>query len=78
MVSAPAALTESRAEFETFIRPLHAFVNHSPNRAPLTDWLSTTDARQIGFQARPVVGGVYLPLLRDVALWRKWALRAKE
>lgn len=71
-----AALTSTGADFDAFIAPLHDFVNQSPSRVPLTDWFSTLDGRQIGFQARSVVGGVYMPLLRDPAIWKKWSAPA--
>jgi hypothetical protein len=71
-----ACLAQGRADFEAMIRPLAAFANESPNRVPLTDWFSTVDARKIGFQARSVVGGVYMPMLCDPAMWRKWADRS--
>lgn len=42
------------------IDSLYDFVTTSPSRVPLTDWYDTINDRQSGgFQARPVVGGVF-------------------
>ncbi|MEP7366075.1 MAG: DUF4965 domain-containing protein [Acidobacteriota bacterium] len=60
-----AVLAENRADFETLIAPVHKFLNESPSRVPMTDWYWTTEGTQRGFQARSVVGGVYLKLLSD-------------
>ncbi|WP_245687356.1 glutaminase family protein [Streptacidiphilus griseoplanus] len=38
---------------------LYDFAHTSPSRAAFTDWYDTVTNRQNGFQARPVVGGVY-------------------
>ena len=56
--------------------PLQKFVNQSPSRVPLTDWYSTTDGKQSGFQARSVVGGVYIPFFANPDLWKKWSSKA--
>jgi hypothetical protein len=72
-----ATLTENREDFNTLIAPLQRFINESPSRVPLTDWYSTADAKQSGFQARSVVGGVYIPLLANLDLWKKWSSKAQ-
>jgi hypothetical protein len=73
-----ATLAESREEFETFLSPVLQFAQDSPSRVPLTDWYWTQDAKQRGFQARSVVGGVYIKMLSDPAIWKKWASRASS
>lgn len=71
-----ASLAESPEQFRTFITPLYKFVNETPDRVPLTDWYGTLDGKQRGFQARSVVGGVYIKMLEDAALWKKWSGRS--
>lgn len=58
-----ATLANDMETFRKFIDPLHAFVSETPSRVPMTDWYETPDAKQVGFQARSVVGGYFIKLL---------------
>jgi hypothetical protein len=68
-----ATLTGSRADFEALVNPVFDMLNATPHRVPMTDWYWTHDATKAGFQARSVVGGVFLRLLYDAPVWKKWA-----
>ena len=59
-------------DFEALVEPMFRYVNETPSRAPLPDWFVTTNARKKGFQARSVVGGIFIKLLTDPASWTKW------
>jgi hypothetical protein len=72
-----ATLTENRQDFEDMISPIIAFLNATPDRTPMSDWYETKTARRVGFDARPVVGGVFLRMLYDQAVWHKYASREK-
>jgi hypothetical protein len=67
-----ATLAENRRDFNALIAPTYRFADRSPSRVPLTDWYWTHDAKQRGFQARSVVGGLFMPMLADRAMWKKW------
>ena len=71
-----ACLAEDPADFAALTDPLFLWLNETPTRVPLTDWYYTTDGKQVGFQARSVVGGLYLPLLKHPDIWKKWVTRA--
>jgi hypothetical protein len=58
-----ATLADDKATFQQFIDPVHGFVTNTPIRVPMSDWYETTDASQVGFQARSVVGGYFIKLL---------------
>jgi len=70
-----ATLTQNRDDFEALITPIIAFLNATPDRSPMTDWYQTKTARKVGFDARPVVGGVFLRMLYDKTVWQKYARR---
>jgi len=72
-----ATLAESPADFKALVAPIYDWLNHSRSRVPLTDWYWTTDGKQAGFQARSVVGGVYIKMLRDPAMWKKWSSKTQ-
>ena len=70
-----ATLTENRADFDALIAPVVHFINTTPDRSPLTDWYQTKTAKKVGFTARPVVGGVFMRMLYEKPVWRKYAGR---
>ena len=70
-----ATLTERHDDFEALIDPVFFFLNDTPDRTPMTDWYFTTTARKRGFDARPVVGGVFARMLYDKMDWLKWSSR---
>jgi len=61
--------------FAAMIAPIGRWINEGPTRVPLTDWYDTKTGKQMGFQARSVVGGVYIKALADRALAAKWRNR---
>jgi hypothetical protein len=75
-----ATLADSTAAFNALVDPMYLWANETTSRVPLTDWYDTITNRQVGFQARSVVGGLFMKALDDRTLaeaWRKKALEAK-
>ncbi len=73
-----ALLSGDRSDFEALIAPLHRLMNETPDRVPLCDWMKTKEPRKINMIARPVVGGYFMPLLRDAAAWKRWSARGSK
>ena len=70
-----ACLTNHRPVFEAMIGALYEWAHTTPSRVPLTDWHETRDGRQVGFQARSVVGGIFIKLLLDRPRAASWSAR---
>jgi len=58
--------------FAALLAPIGRWINEGPSRVPLTDWYDTKTGKQMAFQARSVVGGVYIKALADGKLAAKW------
>ncbi|MDO3413370.1 DUF4965 domain-containing protein [Saccharibacillus sp. CPCC 101409] len=60
-----ASLAEDQADFAAIVSPLWDMLNETQDRVPFSDWTDTKTARQIGFQHRSVLGGIFMKLLKD-------------
>jgi hypothetical protein len=58
-----ATMADSQQDFQALIHPIWKFANETTSRVPLSDWHETTNAKQVGFQARSVVGGYFIKML---------------
>ncbi|MES2652803.1 MAG: DUF4965 domain-containing protein [Bacteroidota bacterium] len=65
-----ATLADQKATFEKFINPIYKFASETESKVPLSDWHETTNGKQVGFQARSVVGGYFIKMLAD-----KWGIK---
>ena len=73
-----ATLADNHSDFEKLVSPAYQFANDSESRVPLTDWYDTLTAKQQSFQARSVVGGLFVKMLADPAMWKKYAGRVAQ
>ena len=72
-----ATLADNRGDFEAIVSPIYDYLNHTTNRQPLVDSYITDKAGSNGMHARPVVGGLFIKMLAEPEIWKKWASRDK-
>lgn len=58
-----ACLAPTREQRDRILAPLYRWLEEGPDRVPMSDWYDTKTGKVVGFRARSVVGGVFLPLL---------------
>lgn len=61
-----ASMAKDRETFEKFIDPIYKFMNETVDRVPMSDWIETENNRHVGFKARSVVGGYFIPLMKNL------------
>jgi hypothetical protein len=67
-----ATLADSPTDFENLVAPIYKWANETPSRVPLTDWFDTLSGKQEGFQARSVVGGLFIRMVADKDAMAHW------
>ncbi len=67
-----ATMASDKAQFQQMIAPLAKWADETPSRVPMTDWYDTKTGKQESFQARSVVGGLFIKALADENLAKKW------
>jgi len=67
-----ATLADDPSQFQAFVTPIGKWINETTARVPLTDWYDTRTGKMMAFQARSVVGGVFIKALADKDLATKW------
>jgi hypothetical protein len=71
-----ATLASDPKQYNTLMDSIYKWTNETPDRVPLSDWYDTKSGKHIGFEARSVVGGVYIKALANpelTAKWNKWS-----
>jgi len=68
-----ATLADNQADFEAIVSPIWDYYNQTTTRDPMADSYQTDNVKSGGMHARPVVGGYFIKMLSDRAIWTKWA-----
>jgi hypothetical protein len=72
-----ACLTNKQEDFDAITAPIYCFMNDAQRRVGLTDLYFTDRPDSAVMHSRPVIGGIFVKMLCDKAMWRKWASRDK-
>ena len=73
-----ASLADDKAQFQQLIDPIWTYLDTTTNRQPMVDSYVTNKIGSNGMHARPVVGGVFIRMLDDRSIWRKWARQGDQ
>jgi hypothetical protein len=67
-----AALTHDPAQYNDLVHRLVVWADTTPSRVPTTDVYDAVSGKQQGFQARSVVGGIFIKALLNHEIAAKW------
>jgi hypothetical protein len=67
-----ATLTHDPAQYNDLMHRLVVWADNTVSRVPTTDFYDTVSGKQMGFQARSVVGGVFIKALLDPQVSKHW------
>lgn len=70
-----ACLTGNPDDFAAITEPVYKFYNEAQRRVGLTDLYFTDLPDAARMHSRPVIGGLFIKMLYDPAVWKKWAAR---
>jgi hypothetical protein len=73
-----ATMAADKKDFQAIIGPSYDWISETPSRVPLTDWYDTVSGKKQGFQARSVVGGVFIKVLENKEMWKKYATMGEK
>jgi hypothetical protein len=68
-----ASMAENQSDFESLTDPIYDYISNTTSRDVFVDSYQTDDIHSSGMRARPVIGGVFIKMLTDKAIWNKWA-----
>ena len=67
-----ATLAADDGQYQDLVHRLVIWADTTPSRVPTTDYYDTISGKQMGFQARSVVGGVFIKALMDPEVVKHW------
>ncbi len=68
-----ASLATNKSDFQTLFAGVYNYLNTTTVRTPLSDLYQVNAADSSGFTARSVVGGLFIRMLDDPAMWKKYS-----
>ncbi len=71
-----AALSTNLSDFETLVTPVYNLINTTTYRYPFQDLYNVDNNTSGGFDARSVVGGLFIQMLENPTTWAKYDAQA--